>query len=195
MPHTDYYLVKRALTGRDNECGDTGVIFESSDNVFFALVDVLGHGGQAHEVAILAEQYLEANHRDDLIDLMKGLHECLKGSRGAVAAVCRLHLADGELRCVGMGNITVRILGPRGSRFVLRDGILGYMIPSFREERAQLSSGDVVVMYSDGVRGHFDAIEYPWLLTDSARTVASNMVQQFGKDDDDASCIALKYLK
>jgi hypothetical protein len=57
----------------------------------------------------------------------------------------------------------------------------------------QLSDGDVVVMYTDGVRAHFDAAEYPRLRTDSPHAVAANIVHRFGKAQDDASCLVLRY--
>ena len=193
MPQADCYLATSSLTGKDDECGDTGVIRESDGAKFLALVDVLGHGGPAREVAVLAEQYLERNHHEDLVELMNGLHACLKGTRGAVAAFSRLDLETGELKYVGMGNITVRVLGPRASRFVSRDGILGYMISKPREETTRLFVGDVLVMYSDGVREHFESYECASLLTGAAETIAAGLIRCFGKGNDDASCIALRY--
>jgi serine/threonine protein phosphatase PrpC len=142
---------------------------------------------------VLAEQYLEQNHHQNLVELMNGLHTCLKGTRGAVAAFVRLELETGDLKYVGMGNITVRVLGPRASRFVSRDGILGYMISKPREETIRLFVGDVLVMYSDGVREHFESYECASLLTGTAETIAVGLIRRFGKGDDDASCIALRY--
>jgi len=194
MPDADCYLVLNALTGRDDECGDAGVIKAFEGERFLALVDALGHGRAAHAVAVLAEQYLERNYREPLVTILEGLHACLRGTGGAVAAFCRLDLATGELRYTGMGNITVRVLGPRASRFVVRDGILGYAIPSPREESAMLLPGDVLVMHSDGIQEHFAAWECDAMLTDPAETIAANLVRRFGKENDDASCIVLRYL-
>ena len=194
MPDADCNLVRNPLTGRDDECGDTGVIKAIEGERFLALVDALGHGRAAHAVAVLAEQYLERNYREPLVTILEGLHACLRGTGGAVAAFCRLDLATGELRYTGMGNITVRVLGPRASRFVVRDGILGYAIPSPREESAMLLPGDVLVMHSDGIQEHFAAWECDAMLTDPAETIAANLVRRFGKENDDASCIVLRYL-
>lgn len=188
-------MIKSSLTGKICECGDTGLIRESDGEKFLALVDALGHGKLAHEVADLAEEYLEANHRENLVELMEGLHVCLKGTRGAVAAFCRLDLMTGELRYAGMGNITVRVLGPHASKFVPREGILGYMISTPREETSKLSVGDILLMYSDGVHEHIDICEYPQLLIGTASAIATNVIGRFGKGDDDASCIVLRYKK
>jgi serine phosphatase RsbU (regulator of sigma subunit) len=193
MSRVDCYLVKRARTLREADCGDTGVIKEFDDQCFLALVDVLGHGPEAHDVALKAQEYLEQNFTEELIDIMQGLHGCLKGTRGAVAALCCLDTETGELIYVGMGNITVRVLGPRASRFVSRDGIVGYMMSSPKEQTLKLFVGDVLVMYSDGIKEHFELSECAGILTGTAKSIAVGLLNQFGKKNDDASCIALKY--
>jgi phosphoserine phosphatase RsbX len=194
VPEADCHLIRTALTGRDDECGDTGFVREYDGEVFLALVDALGHGRLAHEIALRAEDYLTRNYRESLTMILQGLHTFLQGSGGAVAACGRLALATGELKYAAVGNITVRVLGPHATRFVARDGILGYSICSPREETFQLSPGDVLVMYSDGVQEHFDAWECASLLGGSAQSIAANLLRRFGKNTDDASCLVLRYL-
>ena len=194
MSSVDCHLVKRALTLRVDECGDTGVIKVFDGRCFVALVDALGHGREAHKIALIAQGYLEQNCRKELVDVMEGLHECLKGTRGAVAAICCLDTETGELIYVGMGNITVRVLGPRAFRFVSRDGIVGYMMSTVREQTSELVVGDVLVMHSDGIKEHFELSECPGILTGTAKSIATGLLRQFGKENDDASCLVLRYL-
>ncbi|MBW2428834.1 MAG: SpoIIE family protein phosphatase [Deltaproteobacteria bacterium] len=194
MSKVDYYLVKRALTLRENDCGDTGIIQEFNGQCFLALVDVLGHGSEAHAVALRAQKYLRQNYRQELIAVMDGLHECLRGTRGAVAALCRLDTETGELIYVGVGNITVRVLGPRNSRFVSRDGIVGYTMSTLKAQTLKLFAGDVLVMYSDGIKEHFEPSDCRGILMGNAKSIAVGLLNQFGKKNDDASCIALRYL-
>ena len=194
MSKVDYHLVKRALTLKETDCGDTGVIQEFNGHCFLALVDVLGHGSEAHTVALSAQKYLEQNYRQELIDVMDGLHGCLRDTRGAVAALCRLDTETGELIYVGIGNITVRVLGPRSARFIPRDGIVGYMMSTPKEQTLKLFAGDVLVMYSDGIKEHFEPSECRGILMGNAKSIAFGLLNQFGKKNDDASCIALRYL-
>jgi negative regulator of sigma-B (phosphoserine phosphatase) len=194
MSRVDCHLVKRALTRREAECGDTGVIKELDGRCFLALVDVLGHGREAHDVALTAQAYLELNCRQEPVEIMQGLHTCLKGTRGAVAAICRLDTATGELIYVGMGNIVVRVLGPRAVRFVSRDGIVGYMMSTVKKQALKLLAGDVLVMYSDGIKEHFELSGTPEILKGTAESIATVLLKQFCKENDDASCIVLKYL-
>ena len=195
MPEIDYHLLKRSMTGPENECGDTGVIRVYGNTCFFALVDVLGHGKGAHEVAVVIESYLLENYSRDLVDLMNGLHSHLKGSRGAVALLGRLNLLDGGMHYVGIGNITARLYGVAHVSFVSRDGVIGYNILAPKEQQAEMHPGDILILSSDGVKEHFDLVFYPDLLKGSARKIAADLLDQLGKDNDDASCIVLRYGK
>ena len=194
MSKVDYHLVKRALTLKETDCGDTGVIQEFNGQCSLALVDVLGHGSEAHTVALSAQKYLEQNYRQELVDVMDGLHACLRGTRGAVAALCHLDTGTGKLNYVGVGNITVRVFGPKNSRLISRDGIVGYTMSTLKAQTLKLYAGDVLVMYSDGIKEHFEPSECRGILMGNAKSIAFGLLDQFGKKNDDASCIALKYL-
>ena len=195
MPKTDCYLLKRSLMVADDECGDTGLIVEQDNECFIGLVDVLGHGAEAHEVAVQAEAYLSANTEQDLVEMMRGLDEALRGSRGAVAALCRLETDSGILHHVGIGNITTRVFGADTRRVMERDGIVGYMMPTPREQTVQLVPGDVVMLYSDGIKESFDVLDCPGLLSGSAESIARKLFQCFYKGDDDGSCLIMRYLR
>lgn len=195
MLELDTCLLKRSMTGPEDECGDTGVIRETGEKCFLALIDALGHGKEAHEVAVMAEEFLFENIHLDLIDLMNGLHHHLKGSRGAVATLCRLNIPQGVLQYTGVGNITTRVLGPNPYRFVSRDGIVGYMMSSPKKLEIKLVPGDILLLSSDGITEHFDMDDIPDLLKGPARDIAAGVLHNFGKASDDASCIVLRFGK
>lgn len=193
MSRVDHCLLTRSLTGLEDECGDVGLFTEYEGGCFFALIDGVGHGKAAREAATLAKEYLLEDCRRDLVEMMNGLHSRLKGSRGAVAVLCRLDFPDGLLHYVGAGNISVRIFGARDYRLVSRDGIIGYMMASPREGEERLQPGDLLILSSDGIREHFDPCEFPGLLTGSACKIAADILGGFGKGNDDASCMVLRY--
>jgi phosphoserine phosphatase RsbX len=196
VPRVDAYLVKRAMLGDPGECGDTGVLRVGDSLCLAALVDVLGHGRGAHDVAIMAEEHLLGISPDTgLTEVMNGLHDRLKGTRGAVASLCRIDMGTGLFRFVGVGNITTRIMGRAPQRLVSRDGVIGYKMTAPREESAVLSLGDIVIMHSDGVSENGDWLEHPELLTGRAREIAEGVLEYFGKQNDDASCLVIRYLK
>lgn len=193
MGRVDYHYVFRALLGPAHECGDIGIVREYDNQCFLGLVDALGHGKNAYDVACRAYEYLEANCRNDLVATMQGLHGHLKGTKGCVAALCRLNIDTGEILYVGIGNIAVKIMGPRAASFVPRDGVVGYIIPTPTGQRHILYPGDTLVMYSDGIREHFNPLDYPGLFDGSAKSIADGLLNHLGKKNDDASCIAVRY--
>jgi len=193
MQEIDYHVIKRSLSGADDECGDTGLVREHDNQCFMALIDALGHGKEAFDVAVLAERYLAAHYKDDLTALLKGLHGNLQGTRGAVAAACRLNRNTGILKYSGVGNISIKLFGSKTKRLITREGILGYMIPSPTESQVKLYPGDIFLMSSDGIREHFDLIDYPEILMGNARDISAAFIETLGKTNDDASCIALRY--
>ncbi len=193
MANWDYFLAKRSFFyHKDIECGDTGLIKEFDNKVFIAIVDVLGHGNEAYKLAVICHDFLEKNYRNDLIETMRALHEYIKGSRGAAAGLCLLDTNAGILKYVGVGNITARKFGLNRVRLVSTNGIVGYAIKTLKEETMKLNDGDVFVLYTDGVQEHFELGDYPEILRDEAKTIATHIIQQFGKDEDDATCIVVR---
>ena len=193
MPDVDLGMCFKALLGSEEECGDIAVVKKYKNHCFIALVDVLGHGSEARGIALLAKRYLEYSFENELTEIMNGLHHYLKGTRGAVAAVCHLDISTGELSYTGIGNITVRIFGAKPIRLTPKDGIVGYIMARPEEYIVKLYSNDILLMYSDGIKEHFDAFECAGLLKKSAEDIARGILKKFGKKNDDASCVVLKY--
>ncbi|MEA2005980.1 MAG: SpoIIE family protein phosphatase [Acidobacteriota bacterium] len=191
----DYYLEIRPLLDFIS-CGDIGIVKEFDNKVFVALVDVLGHGKKAYEVALSSKEFFEENYREeDLIKIIKSFHQQIKGSRGAVVGIFIIDLKTGYLKCSGIGNISLKIFGANPVNVLFRPGIVGYSMSEPKLFSVSLNDGDVIVMHSDGVKEHFNLKEYPDILKDDAKTIVKNIMQRFGKNHDDASCIALRYKK
>ena len=194
MGRADCHLILRALTGPLEECGDTGVVVSGdSASCFIALVDVLGHGPEARQSAIIAEEFLAGCADADLLETLQGLHRALRQGRGAVATLCRLDLQSGELQVTGVGNITARIFGSEHIRVLSRDGVIGYQMGTPRLHAFRLCPGDIVMLYSDGIRESFETHDCPGLLSGSARDICGLVMQTFSKGNDDASCLVLRY--
>ena len=58
----------------------------------------------------------------------------------------------------------------------------------------KLHPEDIIIMYSDGIKEHFDIVEYVGLFKEDAQDIAIGILKQFGKKNDDESCVVLKYL-
>lgn len=177
-----------------SECGDISLVQESEKECFLALIDVLGHGAEAHHVAQQAKEYLKEHHTENLSELIKELHLFLAGSRGAVVALCRFDLESGGLQYIGVGNITARIIGNKPVRLLAKDGIIGYGRIHPLIQQITLSVGDTLLLHSDGIKEHVEAFELAAILCENAGASAKIILNRFRKDTDDASCIVMKCL-
>jgi hypothetical protein len=189
----DYYgLVRPKIGYRD--AGDAVILAAHGGNLLAGVVDVLGHGPEAHDVAMKAQRFLDnGSEPGDPVELLRGLHGALMGTRGAAAGLAVLDTAEGLARYAGVGNIAIRRFGTIADRLVSIDGIVGATMRTPREQQMRLSPRDIVVIYSDGVRDHFELRDYPELLLGDAEKIARTVIRRFGKEHDDASCVVVKY--
>ena len=170
------------------------MVFRLLDNrLFVAIIDVLGHGPEAHELTTVITTYLERYANTDVTGVMTRLHQHLQGTRGAVAGLCVIDTASGRIDYAGIGNTTLRRFGNTETRLVSRDGVLGQNMRTPLHQTLQLEPGELVVLYTDGVSDRFTVDDYPGILHHPAAEVAANIVQRFGKGHDDAGCIAVRY--
>lgn len=195
MKKIEYAIKMSALLGDLSECGDLGYVREYDQRCFICLIDILGHGSSAQHIAATAEAYLEANYRNALIDIINGLHQHLYGSRGGVGLLCCLDIPSGKLEYTGIGNITGRIIGINQNRLLSKDGILGYgsIHPVIYE--CNFTQRDLLLLHSDGITEHFNSFDYSQLFVGDAESIATGILDELGKKNDDASCIVLKYVK
>ena len=173
--------------------GDTVVIEQRDDMLFLAIIDALGHGPQAHVVADQAERFLRTGWSSDVLDTMHRLHSKLQGSIGAGAGLCVVNRLTREMRYAGVGNTVLRTFGPRATRLVSADGIIGSRFRTPAVQALPLNESGVIVMYTDGVSDHFDIAQYPQIIYNSASAITRKIVDRFGKPYDDATCLAMRY--
>jgi serine phosphatase RsbU (regulator of sigma subunit) len=173
--------------------GDAVVIRPLEQGLFVAIVDVLGHGPEAHELTHVIDAYLARYGSADVSGLMARLHQHLIGTRGAAVGLCAIDAAAGRIDYAGIGNTVMRRFGKVESRLVSQDGVLGQNMRTPLAQSLQLDPGDLIVLYTDGVSDRFTSNDYPGVLRHAPKEVASNIVQRFGKDHDDAACVAVRY--
>jgi negative regulator of sigma-B (phosphoserine phosphatase) len=135
--------------------GDAVVVREmAADTVLVAVLDALGHGPKAHEVAVRGVAYLhEAPAVENVLALVEGLHEVLKGSRGA--AMLALLLSQRGLQACSVGNVDLRCHSAK-LPFVLTPGVLGVRLRAPRLCSMPALAEERLVLYSDGISSRFD---------------------------------------
>ena len=188
----DYYGLVRPKVGY-RKAGDAVIIAAHGSKLLAGIVDVLGHGPEAHDVAMRAQCFLDGAEPDDPLGPLRGLHDALKGTRGAAVGLAVLDAVHGLVRYAGVGNTAIRRFGTVADRLISVDGIVGVAMRTPREQRMRLNPRDIIVMYTDGVRDHFELSDYPQLLLGDAEKIARSVIRRFGKGHDDAACVAVRF--
>ena len=124
---------------------------------------------------------------------MARLHQYLRGTRGAAAGLCAIDSAAGRVVYAGTGNTAARRFGTADTRLVSHDGVLGQNMRTPRPQTLNLEPGDLLVLYTDGVKDRFTSDDYPGVFSHPPKEVVQNIVKRFGKNHDDAACIAVRY--
>ena len=168
--------------------GDAVVFRVSDGRGLLAVVDALGHGPTAADVAGRAQRYLQAVSLElEIGKILTGLHGELRASRGAAAMVCTVH--GDKIEGCGVGNVELRI-STGDVPVVLSPGILGGTVRNFRVFRGTLRHHSRLVLFSDGISARFQL--------DTMRNLApgelsERLLANHGRAYDDATALVVDY--
>lgn len=174
--------------------GDAAVLRQSDLGLLFGIIDVSGHGSEAYFLAKWLTQAITDDSSSSPEDLLRVLHRLAKGTRGAAVGLAFLDCASHRLTYAGIGNVHIRVLGAHPWRGVSRDGIVGERMPGILQQSVRVSTGDVIVVASDGVS---ESSRSTVLVRGSmlpASAIADTVILEAGKATDDASCVVVRCL-
>ena len=171
--------------------GDAAVLRWVGERVLVSVVDGLGHGPAAADIAGRASQALAEVTVADVTATMELIHERLRPTDGAATAVAIIDPREGSYEAAAVGNVRIRITGAQDNRLEWSGGTLGarYRMPTLH--RGHLGT-DTLIMYTDGISDRFSYADYPAVRGDDPAIAARVVVDRFGKDHDDAACLVLR---
>jgi negative regulator of sigma-B (phosphoserine phosphatase) len=173
--------------------GDAIVVKDCLGGVFLSLIDALGHGREAADVALLAIRYLKHNAAADVGQVLTGLDEHLRGTRGAMVSIAFAEENGQTIACTGIGNTVIRRFGKRDETVPSPDGIVGVRFRSPRVSQLMLDAEDLLLMYSDGIdEAFFDSLTS--LRGQPLDAIARRIVLDHGRLYDDAACLIARFL-
>jgi serine/threonine protein phosphatase PrpC len=199
----EWGLAARSFAG-EAESGDQYLVEPFPNGVLVAVVDGLGHGNHAAEVSKNAVNTMQGYAHEPDISLMNRSHESLRGSRGAVMSLASFN-AKGSVTWLGVGNVEGMILPGAGrsgkhKTLLLRGGVVGYRLPTLRDQVIEVSLGDILIFITDGIRSGFvkNEIQDPLSKkkldkTKSAQQLADYILTEYGRDTDDAMVLVARY--
>ena len=173
--------------------GDAAVIRETENGLLLAMVDATGHGKVAHANGQRIVHLMNESRRTDLPLLMQDIHRELQGTPGAAVGLIHIDLSTQHFRFLGVGNIRAAKMGHHRWRGLSRDGVLGSRLPNPYEQSAALETGDLLMLWTDGLpelecQQLAKSISYK-----SAPIIAKTLVSKLGKPHDDVGCLVLKW--
>jgi len=173
--------------------GDAYFVSEYDGELLLAVIDGLGHGHGANEAARAAVETLEQWRGEPLQDLVLGVHETLRATRGAVMGAAILDSSRETYVYAGVGNVELRLLGSTDpGRPVPTNGTLGARLSNVRVWPHRLSEGATLVLASDGISTTWDINSYPGLATKSPQMLAGILLRDFARNSDDATVLVYK---
>ncbi|XIG73407.1 serine/threonine protein kinase [Streptomyces sp. SGAir0957] len=185
----------RPISG-ETVCGDTWAVragTAADDGPLMVLMcDGLGHGPLAARVGERARQVFRQSTAEHPSDLLRQLHEGLRGTRGAALAVARLDPRAGRVDLCGVGNISAFMVEEsRRSALLSHPGIVGAQIPTVRTYSADLKPDTALVMHSDGLHQRWSPADLPGLLRRHPAVIAGQILNQAGLRRDDAGIVVV----
>ena len=174
-------------------CGDGWTYHRTPERTLILLVDGLGHGLAASEASDEAIVQFRKHVARNPGEILSYVHEGLKKTRGAVAAVAEIHSAEKQLTYAAVGNIAASIFSQNGSKsLVSHSGTLGLASPPIQEFRVEWPDDAILIMHSDGLQTRWDLSSYSGLLARHPAVIGGALLRDFRRHRDDASVVVVK---
>jgi anti-sigma regulatory factor (Ser/Thr protein kinase) len=174
-------------------CGDEWSCHCTSERAVAVLVDGLGHGWGAMEASREAISSFREHVESSPGNVLEYIHDALRKTRGAVAAIIELRPQRRTLVFAGVGNISCSLLSQGASRsFVSHNGTLGLHIARIQEFQSDWPPDAVLVLHSDGLQAKWDLPSYPGLIARHAAVIGGVLLRDFRRQRDDASVVVVK---
>lgn len=170
-------------------CGDSFLLEERDGTFVAAVIDGLGHGFESWVAAEKAAEVIRGNLDLAVEPMMLRCHKELRATRGAAVGILKVE-ADGYGQFCGVGNIDVQALSGSAPSVFCVAGIVGHNLRTSKVMSFQMKPGDIYCILTDGVssRGNFKSC-----LPGAPAEVAQRIVEQFGRDHDDATAVIMGY--
>ena len=178
-----------ALAG-EAECGDAWECLARPDEVRILLVDGLGHGPGAAKAARAALEHFNQQAEEAPAACLRSMHQALRKTQGAVAAIAHVNPGLGRLTFAGVGNISGRIFDRAATLSCLSSpGVLGFRLDRLREESHPWTASSVLVLHTDGLRSLTEIKALPRC---SASLTAASLYRRLDRGKDDCGVVVVR---
>lgn len=191
-PAFDVGAVSVALAGEEL-CGDAWETLGGPDSLRIMVVDGLGHGPFAEEAAREALAVFRRRPQASLTETLELTHQALLKTRGAAGAIVELQPRLNQTSSAAVGNISMRIQLPSGSKSLVSDnGTLGASMRRVQPYTYPWQKDALLVMHSDGLSAQWNLDEYPGLVRRHPSLIAGVLYRDFRRSRDDATVVVVR---
>jgi phosphoserine phosphatase RsbX len=189
------WAAAEAPAEREVSSGDRHLVKVTDQGVLVVVLDALGHGADASQVADLALGDLQRQETAALDALLLAWHEELHGSRGVVAGLAWFDHFGGVTWLV-VGNVSTTLW--RSSYGTMRvhasarvhAGIIGAQVPQLRTEIKPLQPNDLLILATDGIGADLFT---SFTASDSPEAIARRLVVEGKVPSDDGLALVGRY--
>ncbi len=205
-PLIEWGVAGQALAG-ETESGDQCLVELFPNGALAAVVDGLGHGAKAANVAKTATATLKEYAREPVTSLLNRCHQKLRGSRGVVMSLASFNALKGTMTWLGIGNVEGALLRADAKStslyesLLLRGGVVGYRMPKPRVVTLPVKRGDTLIFVTDGIRSDFikrqireNPSSQPLDKTEPPQQIADYAFTQYSQGTDDALVLVVRYV-
>ena len=191
----EWGVAARPLTGQ-TVSGDLHLVECCEHGALLAVIDGVGHGGQAGAVAEAAAKILREHAEEPVMALVQRCHEALARTRGVVMTLASVDVLDNTVTWMGVGNVEARLFRVEAEtsypceHILLRSGLIGLQLPALQASMMSLAPGDLLVFATDGIQVGFEA---RIKLNDPVQQIADRILKQYFKGTDDALVLVVRY--
>lgn len=175
-------------------CGDSWGSVETKDHTLIMVADGLGHGFEARIASQEAVRMLQLYSDLSPQGVIERVHQALRSTRGAAAAVAKIDRMHGTVTFAGVGNISARIYsgGDARQHLVSVNGTAGHQTHRINEFRYPWPEAGMLLLYSDGLNSATGLEAHPGLVQRDASLIAGVLYRDFNRGHDDATVVVAK---
>jgi anti-sigma regulatory factor (Ser/Thr protein kinase) len=175
-------------------CGDGYGWAGDATRTTLAILDGLGHGQGAADATQSALEVFYAHAALEPAALLSRMHDAMRATRGAAAAVVQLRADTQQLRFVGVGNCAGSIHDLASERrpqsLTSHNGIVGANMLRVHEFSHTWPADGLLVLHTDGLSARWSFDNYPNLPSRHPSLIAGVLWRDFARQRDDVTVLA-----
>lgn len=198
--------------GTDEFNGDAYIKIVKNTYVLVGVIDILGHGKDAHIAAEKAKRFIERNHYLDIQDIVLLLHKYLKNERlrGGMVELAKFACNIEEkseksklpmqITFCGVGDVSYRMFEKDNAKesktykvlsLPTSDGVVGENLRKKPlKQTVDFKVGSIAVLFSDGLSTKLKIDED--LAEQNLIELTHSLMKRYGKETDDRTLLLVK---